>query len=149
MAIHLLKDKPEYISQVADWLYSTFIKKQHPDFSYREFLQVLKERDTYIVLENDICVGTISLFGNDLKKLPNLTPWLAALYVEEQYRKRGYAKELVNFLIMEVKKKGFKMLYLRTETAQKYYESIGWEFVMDIKDEDGIETSVYKYNIKD
>lgn len=108
MAIHLLKDKPEYISQVADWLYSTFIKKQHPDFSYREFLQVLKERDTYIVLENDICVGTISLFGNDLKKLPNLTPWLAALYVEEQYRKRGYAKELVNFLIMEVKKRALR-----------------------------------------
>lgn len=149
MTIHLLRDKPEYIKQVADWLYSIFIREHHPDFSYEELLEVLKERVTYILLEGDRCIGTVSLFDNDLKKLPDLTPWLAALYVDEQYRSRGYAKGLIEFLITEVKKLGYKRLYLRTETAQNYYANLGWEFVMDTVDEDGIDTSVFKFDIKE
>lgn len=145
MVIQQLKNRPEYIRLVTDWLYEAFVKDHSPDFSYEDLLESIKSREIYILLDRDQCVGTVSLFDNDLKRLPELTPWLAALYVDECYRGRGYAKVLIKHLVSEVEKRGYQQLYLRTETAGEYYKKLGWTFYMDITDEYGVETRVYRW----
>lgn len=73
-----------------------------------------------------------------------MSPWLAALYVQEEYRGRGYAKELISKVVDTVSELGFSKIYLRTETAGEYYLKHGWGKLEDVIDENGIETTVYE-----
>lgn len=140
----------QYINQIADWIYGEFIKGHIPNCSYLDIVSSIKDRKiskipmTLICLHNDKCIGTISLFSNDLSKLQQFTPWLAALYVDKKYRKNGIAKLLITEVENIVKKLGYSKLYLRTETAGEYYSKLGWNKFIDITDENGIFTSVYE-----
>lgn len=42
-----------------------------------------------IAVSDNECLGTVSIFENDLQTQKDLTPWLASLYVSLDYRGRG------------------------------------------------------------
>lgn len=146
--LHLIDNK-EYISEVADWLYKEFVQNIRNDIDLNFVIQAIYNRKkesipiTLIAVEDNICLGTITLFENDLKTM-QLTPWLGALYVKEIYRGRGIAKELMNELELVTKELGFKDLYLRTEHTADYYRKLGWKCLFETKDELGIDTEVFK-----
>ena len=99
---------------------------------------------TLVAIKDDECVGTVSVFENDLKTQNDLTPWLASLYVNPQYRGQGIAEKLINRVKEVIEELGFKELYLRTEHTSEYYRRLGWEFVYKTHDEKGQETEVFK-----
>lgn len=143
----------KYIPQVANWIYKEFIENKINDCEYVDIENSLNNRlkdeipFTYIGLIEDKCIGTISVFENDLKKCKDLTPWLAALYVDESCRGNGYAKGLIESVLDKIKELGHKKIYLRTETAGNYYLELGWEEVLNIRDEHGIDTTVFTKHI--
>lgn len=145
-----IQNYKQCINQVADWIYNEFIKGHIPDCSHSDLVSSIEDRKvskipmTLICLKDDKCIGTISIFSNDLCKLQQFTPWLAALYVDEKYRKQGVAKILMAEVENIVLKLGYSKLYLRTETAGEYYSKLGWNKFIDITDENGIFTSVYE-----
>ena len=149
MEIVNLIDNKECIFEVADWLYKEFVQNIRNDIDLNFLIRALYNRRkdsipiTLIAVEDNICLGTITLFENDLKTM-QLTPWLGALYVKEKYRGRGIAKELMNELELITKGLGFKELYLRTEHTADYYRKIGWKSLFEKKDELGIDTEVFK-----
>src|SRR5665647_1042586 len=73
--------------------------------SYDEILADLSSRTkgeipfTFVAIENGKCIGTVSLFSNDLKERADLTPWLGSLYVSIDYRNKGVAKQLMDKVI--------------------------------------------------
>lgn len=150
--VNLYKNK-EFIPQVADWIYHEFIEGHIQDCTHSDILRALENRQeetlpmTFIGFAGTDCVGTISIFSNDLKKRPELCPWLAALYIQDKYRNRGYAKELIRKVESVASYLGFPKLYLRTETAGKYYSKQGWTRLEDLIDENGIETSVFEIQL--
>lgn len=99
---------------------------------------------TLIAISDNECVGTISIFENDLKSQNELKPWLASLYVSPNCRGKRIAEELVNQVIATVKGLGYETLYLRTEHASEYYKKLAWEFLYKTHDEKGQETEVFK-----
>lgn len=147
--VNIQKHK-EYIPTVANWIYNEFIAGHIPDCSESDIIEALNNRKisdipmTFICLEKSGCVGTVSLFSNDLSRLSQFTPWLAALYVAEEYRGRGIARMLINCIEHEAARLGYRKIYLRTETAQDYYSKINWIYKLDIVDENEIITSVYE-----
>ncbi len=52
-------------------------------------------------------------------------PWFACLFVNESYRKRGYAEMLLTHGLNQSKLKGFENLYLSTGLIN-FYERKGW-----------------------
>ena len=50
---------------------------------------------TLIAIEGNKCIGMVTLFENDIKTRPDLTPWLGALYVEVSSRNKKVAQELL------------------------------------------------------
>jgi len=140
----------EHINTVSKWIHSEFVVKTGGSLSLGEVVEYLSNTNTttfpitlVAVIENQ-CVGTISIFENDLKTQKELTPWLASLYVSELYRGQGIAEKLINRVQEIIKELGFETLYLRTEHASEYYKRLGWEFVYKTKDEKGQETEVFK-----
>ena len=81
---------------------------------------------TLIALEDEVCLGTVSIFENDLKERGMYKPWLASLYTKPEYRGRGVGQQLVAKTLEVVKELGFKELYLKTEDASDYYRNRGW-----------------------
>src|SRR6266404_4021660 len=46
--------------------------------------------------DGDAFLGTSSVIASDLAERPQLTPWVAAVWVEEEARQRGVGAALVN-----------------------------------------------------
>jgi thiamine pyrophosphokinase len=155
MTIDYLCNHPEHIETVASWVYSEFVENIARKAPYKKIL--LNFSNTYmselpvtlIALDNGECIGTVSIFHNDLKTQDELTPWLAALYVAPAHRNRGAAKKLIKRVYSIAKQLQYSCIYLRTEHASGYYKKLGWEFAFHTVDGCGIETDVYKHLILD
>jgi predicted N-acetyltransferase YhbS len=83
---------------------------------------------TYILLIDGVVAGSVSLLSHDDigDVRPDLSPWLASLYVEPGRRRLGYGSALVKHCIEQAGHCGCSTLYLYTDTHAKYYERFGW-----------------------
>lgn len=149
MDIVYLHNKTEYITTVANWIYNEFVKDINKSVTIEkviEFFSHSKENEfpiTLIAINDNKCVGTVSIFENDLKTQNELSPWLASLYVHPEYRGQKIAQNLINRVIEIVNSMGYKKVYLRTEHTSEYYKRLGWEFVYRTTDQLGQKTEVY------
>src|SRR5262245_25667130 len=50
---------------------------------------------TFVAFEDEQLVGSASLIESDLDGWEHLSPWLASVYVVEQYRRRGVGTQLI------------------------------------------------------
>jgi len=58
-----------------------------------------------------------------------LTPWLAGVYVGEQYRRRGIGAELVRRIMAEAGRLQVSLLYLYTVHSERFYAALGWKLM--------------------
>lgn len=153
MRIEKLYDHIEMAEAVAKFIYDEFVSKSRSQFTLPDVLKFLKNtnRDrlpiTYVAIENKECVGTVSLFGNDLSTRMDLSPWLASLVVGYDYRNRGVGENLVKHAINEAKSLGYKKLYLKTENRGSFYSKRGWKYIGRGFDKYNQETDLYEYEI--
>ncbi len=84
---------------------------------------------TFVLLVDDEPVGMASLDAHDLDTRPDLTPWLAGVFVAPQARGRGHAARLVAAVEAYAASLGVATLWLYTRTAERLYARIGWRTV--------------------
>ncbi|WP_413737186.1 GNAT family N-acetyltransferase [Sodalis sp. RH21] len=124
-----LADCPEHRHQVTDWLWQAFGHGASREF-YAAIVDSSLRREglpiTFIALDDGQPAGTVGLWRCDLLTRQDLTPWLAALYVDERQRGKGLGRELQRFTIDFSRRAGFANLYLYA-TFSGYYERNGWE----------------------
>ena len=82
----------------------------------------------YVTVDGDRIVGGLGVIENDFHDRKDLTPNVCAVYVEEEYRCRGIAGKLLDFVCRDMKEKGIDTLYLLTD-HDSFYERYGWEFL--------------------
>jgi GNAT superfamily N-acetyltransferase len=82
---------------------------------------------TWACIVDNALAGSVSLFVNDLKSRQDLSPWVACLYVQPDYRNQGIGKTLLNLSEDVAKKAGYSSVYLFTH-LKDYYENAGWIF---------------------
>jgi predicted N-acetyltransferase YhbS len=74
-------------------------------------------------------VGTATLLSHDIgtEQWPQLSPWLAAVYVVPEHRRRGVGSSLVNAIVSGAAAAGKDVLYLLTTEREAFYAQLGWE----------------------
>jgi GNAT superfamily N-acetyltransferase len=80
------------------------------------------------LLGTDLC-GSAMLVTHDLESRPELTPWLAGVYVKPQYRHRGFAALLIARIVEEARVLAVPRLYLYTPSTELLYEHLGWSVI--------------------
>jgi GNAT superfamily N-acetyltransferase len=81
---------------------------------------------TIIALEDNQVLGTASLDLEDLPPRPDLSPWLASVYVPVEYRLRAIGSLLIGQVEQEARKQGFDSIYLHTYDREGFYLRRGW-----------------------
>ncbi len=151
MQIYNLKDKLEYLDEVAHLEYNEWAhdKEKDKDLRLKRKIEKIKnnlEKDDFcklILLDGNTLIGFISIFPSDCDEYPNLTPWYATMYVKSNYRGLGYSKILNKAILTEAKKRGYKEIYLKTDLIN-YYEKFGATYVTNINDVE----KLYKFDLK-
>jgi len=128
-----LLDHPEHLRIIAAW--------HHEEWAYIRPGDTLDARQkrlaaecghaeiptTIVALTDGQPVGSISLVADDMDTHPELTPWLASLYVPAAQRRQGIGAALVQRLTAEARTLGISKLYLYTPSEEKFYARLGWQ----------------------
>ncbi len=126
-----LADRADAIPQLARWFHNEWgALDPRPIEQIQHQLRGNLQRDaipvTWIAVDGDRVIGTISLDREDLPGFNHLTPWLACFYVEQAYRGRGTGRELLAHLLTEARRLRVESIYLWTSNLEAYYASKGW-----------------------
>jgi N-acetylglutamate synthase-like GNAT family acetyltransferase len=132
LQIDYLSNHEEFIPAVALWL-----KEQwgflEPATTLEETIAEFKMRfrpggipNAVVALVDGNLAGTASLIEDDMPQRPELSPWLASIYVHPDFRRRGIAEAMIERIIDEARAIGIKRLYLFTFESGAYYLKRGW-----------------------
>ncbi|KAB2331379.1 GNAT family N-acetyltransferase [Bacillus mesophilum] len=141
MDIDFLSNHPDKINEVSEMIFKEFVVKTGSGLKYEDVVKHFSNTKdnalpiTLVALENGVCLGTVSIFENDLKIRDMYKPWLASLYTKPEYRGRGVGQHLVTKTVDVVKELGFNELYLRTEDETEYYRNRGWTYLETVSDD--------------
>lgn len=80
----------------------------------------------YLMLDGERIIGCAGLISNDFISRMDLTPWLCALYIEEDCRGHAYGSLLLERAASDAAAKGYDKIYLCTDHVG-YYEKYGFE----------------------
>lgn len=140
MKIYNLKDKIEYLDEVANLEYEEWANNKEENKKDRIKAKKEKILNSFnnksfcklILIDNNNLIGFISIFPKDCEEERELTPWYATMYVKERYRNNGYSRILNDAILKEAKNRGFSTLYLKTD-LKNYYEKFGAIFIKKLK----------------
>ena len=82
----------------------------------------------YVAFDGSKIIGGLGVIENDFHNRPDLTPNVCAVFVEPDYRSRGIAGALLDFVCTDMKARGIDTLYLLTD-HDSFYERYGWEYL--------------------
>jgi predicted N-acetyltransferase YhbS len=76
----------------------------------------------------ELC-GSAMLIASDMDTRPDLSPWLAGVYVKVEYRNKGIGSALVTRIVTEAAALGVPRLHLCTDSPGTLYTRLGWSAV--------------------
>jgi len=127
-----LADKKEFIAELAE-LHHAEWKHLDPSLTLDGRAEAIAEAagregipSIFVAVSGNQLVGSAAVVQNDMDTKPDLTPWLAAVYVKEGFRHQGVATDLIARCETEAARSNVKTWYLYTEFASRLYEKLGW-----------------------
>jgi N-acetylglutamate synthase-like GNAT family acetyltransferase len=140
-----LRERPEFADDCAAWSYGEWATQYHMRTlaetleRYRKTASGNELPQTWLAVADDKAAGMISLKINDHPDFPELSPWLASLFVHPYHRGQGIAEQLIKRCETEAKQiYGFTKMYLFTPNSAALYARLGWQKVRMIRDPMGI-----------
>ncbi|HDZ48440.1 hypothetical protein LCGC14_0035880 [marine sediment metagenome] len=120
---------------VAGWTFESW-GHLHPGLTLAQAIARLKAEcgqggvpSIFVAMQGTIPVGTASLIADDMSIRPELTPWLASVFVVPEWRGQGIASSLVQQVEEEALENGIQHFYLYTPDQQALYRRLGWQDV--------------------
>ncbi|MFZ1221195.1 MAG: GNAT family N-acetyltransferase [Chthoniobacterales bacterium] len=135
MRTEYLADYPEALPILAEWLHREWGHLRAGDSleKRKARLEGYCNRDriplTVVALDGPEVLGSASLVLHDMETRMELTPWLAGVFVGEQYRRRGIGAELVRRIMVEAGRLKVPLLYLYTVQSENFYAALGWKLM--------------------
>jgi len=137
MRIESIADHLDHVDTIARWHWDEW-GHHDPDGSLQSWTEGLKQRTkrdtiptTYIALDGDELLGSVTLVEHDMSVHLDLTPWLAGVFIKPERREQGVGTELVRYVVGKAAEMGVKKLYLYTGSAREFYEKLGWSYVTE------------------
>ena len=132
MPIQTLNDHPDAIPVLANWHHAQW-SHLNPGMTLDDRISKMQAYlsddfipSTWVYLENGEITGSAAIVANDLENHPELTPWLASVYVAPVYRRQGIGSRLVRHVMQQARQQGYTKLYLFTPDKESFYASHGW-----------------------
>ena len=100
---------------------------------------------TIILLKDNELIGFYQIVEHDNDNT-SYTPWIANVYVLEEYRGLGYGRVLIESIPDFMKKLNIKTIYLHTRHIN-LYEKFGFEKYQELVLGDKIKRFIYKMDI--
>ena len=146
MHIEYLADHPGFIPTLARWHHEQWKHLDPGDSVEKRIAQLqahLREQQiptTFVAMslpdgagsERDRAevLGSASLIAHDMDTHPELSPWLASVFVTPEHRGRGIGTALVQRVIQEAAALGVARLYLfTTPDKQGFYTRLGLSLI--------------------
>ncbi len=133
----------ELFDRAAAWFSE---KWRIPVSTYRESFAACSAQGAvpqwYLVLEGVRIVAGAGVIDNDFHLRRDLSPNLCALYVEPEFRGRGIARGMLNFVRDDLCSLGIERVYLVTD-RRDFYENCGWQFLTMTEEESGRSSRLY------
>lgn len=133
MPIYDLRDYPEHLETLASWHQEEWAHL-NPGQTLGERLEKMQSYlnedfipTTFIYLQGDELCGSAAIISSDMDTHPELTPWLASVYVNPEVRGMGIASKLVQHVSTLAKANGWNSLYLYTPGQEALYAKLGWQ----------------------
>jgi GNAT superfamily N-acetyltransferase len=134
-----ISERTDLAPVVAGWFLEVFRHARSPSqqvLTARLLAQSKRSEETFVLIADDVPVGTASFVINDLPSRPDLTPWLASVLVRPQFRGRGYSVPLIQHVEAVAAAASVPTLWLYTWSAEPLYARLGWQRVGVERDAD-------------
>jgi GNAT superfamily N-acetyltransferase len=133
-SIVTVAQRPDLVPVVSRWLWEEW--GRHGGQSIEEEAARVATRTSasgpeqcFVLLTDGAPVATASLVHHDLSTRPDLTPWLAGVFVEPHFRGRGFASQLVKAVETACRLAGIPNIWLHTASAAGLYARLEWRAI--------------------
>jgi N-acetylglutamate synthase-like GNAT family acetyltransferase len=127
-----LRQRPEFFDAVADRIWQAWWRDGGYPLDYisgrlPENMNATPIPFALVAHDGKSFLGTASVIASDLPERPQLTPWVAAVWVEEHARRSGVGGALVNRATLDCFALGVGRAYLCARPRRTaFYERLGW-----------------------
>ena len=121
------------------------MKKEDTIFKFKNLYTTQNLPFGIALLDHNQIVGFCVFKIENLKKYPEIFPWLSDVMVLPQFRGKGYGKILLEYGQKILKDLGYKTIYVWTDQAPDFYKKLGFTYKQEIeKNEGGFGQLFYK-----
>ncbi len=130
MNILKLNNESNKIRTIATWFFKEWGTSTSSVEKYISFISSSLKDDElpiFFIAEETNLVGTAHLARVDMGGVhPELTPWLAGVFVDSAHRGKGLGEALSLAVLKKAKELGFEFCYLYTDSKEDWYSKSGW-----------------------
>lgn len=126
-----LNDEPWHIARLSRWHHREWVHF-YPDEQVEDFARDLNAcrgeqlvPSTFIATDGRL-LGSASLLAADMLTHPELSPWVASVYVRRAARGSGVGSALIRHLMEVATRGGLRSLYLFTPDRVEFYQRLDW-----------------------
>ncbi len=133
-----IADRPDLVPTVADWLWHEWWRddgytlEQTRD-AVAGSVSSSGPPQSFVLIIDGKPVGTASLVAHDLDERPELTPWLAGVFITPEARGLGHAIHLIRAVEAACRDAGIGTVWLFTADAERVYARAGWHSIEAIE----------------
>ncbi|OCP09188.1 MULTISPECIES: GNAT family N-acetyltransferase [unclassified Ensifer] len=127
-----LRDAPHFFDAVADRIWRAWwephgFPRDHITGLLQASLGEDAEQLCLVAHAGDHFVGTASVIASDLEERPDLTPWVAAVWVDPPFRGAGIGSDIVLRAAHAALDTGAEAVHLcALRSKRAFYERLGW-----------------------
>ncbi|MBB4185325.1 GNAT superfamily N-acetyltransferase [Sinorhizobium terangae] len=127
-----LRAVPHFAADVADrvwraWWKPKGVPLEHVTDLARENLGSGPVPVALVAHRGPTFMGTASVIASDMEERPHFTPWVAAVWVDEMFRRQGIGGTIVSHAARAAFAAGADTVYLCAVPAKRpFYQRLGW-----------------------
>lgn len=131
LSVTTIARRLDLVPTVADWLWREWWRRtgrtlEEAEAVYAACRAEVGAPQTLVLLSGGTPIGTATLARHDLEERPDLTPWLAGVFVVPEARGRGHVGHLLTAFDEACRAASIKTAWLYTNTAVLLYLQAGW-----------------------
>ncbi len=136
MEIVNLMEHAEFIPTLAAWHYEQWSYLYTDDSVEKRITALTDELKsdgipvTFVAFSGSTLFGSASLIPHDMETRMELSPWLASVVVAPEFRNRRIGSALVQHVVKEAGRLGYRTVYLFTSDDRlALYSRLGWSIM--------------------
>lgn len=119
------------LTQISEWYAAEWADASSQERILKSLTDRMAQKKIYsmkVVRDGDRLVGVACLQERDMGDVhPSFSPWLAGVYVEQEYRHKGIGLLLSKAIVREARDQDFELCYLFTDKMEVWYREQGWQ----------------------